>query len=107
MPNSALRYRPPLPPDELRALYAKYSIGDEPAAVTDPLPATTGRRDRAECDDRIPDSAPTGIARPRRSPTTASSGNVSPDNDVEPVKVALGITDHAYTEVVADRRLAT
>src|ERR1700722_508347 len=93
VPNSALRYRPPLPPEEIRALYVKYHVaetgpsgggavlGDERAA---------GRAAGATPETGPRTSAPDyGIVWKRRG-----------DNTLEPVQVALGITDHASTEVV-------
>ncbi len=62
LPNAAIRFKPPLPPETLRSLYAKYGIStvDTERAVVWKLHG---------------------------------------DETVEPVEVALGITDHTYTEV--------
>jgi multidrug efflux pump subunit AcrA (membrane-fusion protein) len=40
---------------------------------------------------------------PTLSPSAASAvvWKLHPDNTMEPVKVSIGITDHAYTEVTA------
>ena len=38
--------------------------------------------------------------RARRRQITAVVWKLHPDNTIEPVKVSLGITDHAYTEVI-------
>jgi HlyD family secretion protein len=62
LPNAALRFKPPLPPETLRTLYAKYGID-------------TANTDRAVV------------------------WKLHGDDTVEPVEVALGITDHTYTEV--------
>lgn len=61
LPNAALRFKPPMPPEDVRAIYAKYGIDDhgEHAVVW----------------------------------------KMTSERDAEPVEVALGITDHAYTEV--------
>jgi HlyD family secretion protein len=80
LPNAALRFKPPLPPDTVRALYAKYGIDIE----------------------KQPDEAPVARADARREPRVAERAVVwKPlgNEDIEPVEVALGITDHAYTEV--------
>jgi HlyD family secretion protein len=61
LPNAALRFNPPLPPEELRALSARYGLDD---------------------------SKPGSIA-----------WKLHADHTIEPVKLELGITDHAYTDV--------
>jgi HlyD family secretion protein len=85
MPNTALRYKPPLAPEEVLALYKQYGIEEEggkqpaaevPAAATQPPP-------------RTPKS------------DTAIVWKLHPDHTLEPIRVALGITDHAYTEIRA------
>ena len=84
LPNAALRFNPPLPPEQVRALYAKYGIDQQRLA---------GSPD-------VGDGSPiTGAAR--RSPRTESAvvWKTRPDGTIEPVQLALGITDHAYTEV--------
>ena len=62
VPNAALRFKPPLPPESVRALYAKYGI--EPPNAD-------------------------------RSLVWKLHG----DGSIEPVEIALGITDHTFTEV--------
>ncbi|MEO7039801.1 MAG: efflux RND transporter periplasmic adaptor subunit [Gemmatimonadaceae bacterium] len=80
VPNSALRYKPPLSPDEMRSVLAKYGISaDEPRKGG----ASTSARER-----------PAG--------SESEIGMVwkhGADDTVEPVQIALGITDHAFTEV--------
>jgi HlyD family secretion protein len=82
LPNTALRYKPALSPEELRAIYAKYGI-EESSSVEAGAPESPG------------------AAAPSRGPRreTAVVWKLRSDNSIEPVKVALGITDHAYTEV--------
>jgi HlyD family secretion protein len=79
LPNAALRFKPPLPPETVRALYAKYGIDIE----------------------KQPDEAPVARADARREPRAERAVVWKPlgNEDIEPVEVALGITDHAYTEV--------
>ncbi len=62
VPNAALRFKPPMDPDAVHAIYAKKGI--------DPS--------RAE---------------------KAVVWKLNADNKIEPVEIALGITDHTYTEV--------
>lgn len=88
IPNSALRFHPALPADQLRALYAKYGLRD--TDVTPPVGDAPLRRDSSSG------------RRPRA--TDAEQGviwKLRGDNSLEPVRVALGITDHAHTEALA------
>jgi HlyD family secretion protein len=89
VPNSALRFHPSLPPNELQALYAKYGIPKGEAAPP------VGDTPQAQ-------PAGTGEGRPRIS--DAEQGviwKLHADNSLEPVRVALGITDHAHTQTLA------
>jgi HlyD family secretion protein len=85
LPNTALRYKPPLSPEEVMSLYAQYGIDDKQpdASSQGPQPADT------------PESNITRVPRA----TTAVVWKWHPDNSMEPVKVSLGITDHAFTEI--------
>jgi len=78
LPNAALRYKPPMEPDEVVALYKKYGIEPGEAAAVGSLSGKSGRR------------AETAIVWKLRA-----------DSSIEPLKVALGITDHAFTEVTS------
>jgi HlyD family secretion protein len=101
LPNGALRYHPPLSPEEVQAIYVRYGIKEGGAggpaqdadSTTAParIGASTGRPGRG---------AGQGPARAPR-PETAVAWKLHPDNSLEPVLVALGITDHAFTEVTA------
>jgi HlyD family secretion protein len=88
LPNTALRYKPPMTAEEILAIYKKYAIegNGERLAADDPI-ATSG-------------SAPQNPPRVPKT-DTAVVWKLHPDNTTEPVKVSLGITDHAYTEVTA------
>jgi HlyD family secretion protein len=90
LPNTALRYKPPIVPEEILALYKHYGIegvqseqGGDHSAAEGWVPATTGSQN-------LP-----------RAPKTEAAvvWKLHPDKTMEPVKVSLGITDHAYTEV--------
>ena len=102
VPNSALRYRPPLSPNEIRALYAKYKIGDEPAAG-DGSPPSDNRMQQtgANATNASRAGAPNGNRTPAAQPDYGIVWKRRPDNEIEPVRIALGITDHASTEAVA------
>src|SRR5262249_921090 len=77
VPNAALRYKPPLPPDELRALQDKAGIG------------TSGAGDVKQ----------TGSPLSERE--TAVVWKLLPDHTIAPVEITLGLTDHAFTHVSA------
>jgi len=86
--NTALRYKPPMSPEEILALYKQYGIegsekteaGDDPAGAGTAATQNSPRAPKAE---------------------TAVVWRLHPDNTMEPVKVSLGITDHAFTELRA------
>jgi HlyD family secretion protein len=88
LPNTALRYKPPMTAEEILAIYKKYAI--------------EGNGERLAADDPIATSG-TAPQNPPRVPKTDTAvvWKLHPDNTMEPVKVSLGITDHAYTEVTA------
>lgn len=75
VPNAALRFKPPMTPEEVRALYAKYGITEHEEASVAGAPS---KRSRAE---------------------QAVIWKLLHDGTIEPVEVALGITDHAFTEL--------
>jgi HlyD family secretion protein len=88
LPNTALRYKPPMAPEDVLALYNRYGIeGDE--------------KQRASDEHRS--SASGGTQNLPRAPRTENAviWKLHADNTMEPVKVSLGITDHSYTEVSA------
>src|SRR5579864_4695183 len=87
VPNTALRYKPPLATEEILALYKKYGIDEGGKALAG--------------DDPMPEATNTNTQNLPRAPKadTAVVWKLHPDDTMEPVKVSLGITDHAYTEV--------
>jgi len=88
LPNTALRYKPPMAPEEILALYRRYGIeGDE----------------KQRTGDERSSSANSGTQNLPRAPRAENAvvWKLHADNTVEPVKVSLGITDHSYTEVTA------
>lgn len=98
IPNGALRYKPDLSADEIRALYQKQGI-PEPTGKAAALPPQGAARK----------GTPNGSAG--ESPSPASQGpkfdtqvvwKLSPDNSLQPVRIKTGITDHTFTEVVED-----
>jgi len=93
LPNTALRYKPPMSPEEILAIYKQYGIdgGEREVAA-----ASSGVVHAAEQTGLGAQTAP-------RVPKgdTAVVWKLGANNTLEPVKVSLGITDHAFTEVVA------
>jgi HlyD family secretion protein len=93
LPNTALRYKPPMAPEQILALYKQYGIdggereqaGDDPAAPQRGAPAGGGTQN---------------LPRAPRA-ENAVVWKLHADNTMEPIKVSLGITDHSYTEVTA------
>lgn len=89
LPNTALRYKPPMAPEEILALYKSHGIegvqGDgRSAAAEGGAPGSTG---------------PQNLPRAPKAETAVVWKLHPADNTMEPVQVSLGITDHAYTEV--------
>jgi len=93
VPNTALRYRPPMAPDQVIAIYKQYGIEAGGRNAADAAGAATQATTPAP-------SGPAGVPRAPKS-DNAVVWKLHPDNSLEPVKVSIGITDHAYTEVTA------
>lgn len=111
VPNAALRYKPDLPPEEIRALYQKHGI-----------PETTGPRAQSPSAATASGGARAQAAGNRKAATAGSAHDstasveegqsprydtqvvwkLSADNSLEPVRIKTGITDHTFTEVVQD-----
>jgi HlyD family secretion protein len=90
IPNAALRYKPPMPPEAVRALYAKFGIDEGAQAETTPATGGAG----------VP--GPGGVGVGARRPAARESAviwKLLAGGTLEPVKITLGITDHTYTEV--------
>ena len=99
--NGALRYKPQLAPDEMRALYGRYGIGaDESESGTEG--ATTRLAGAGDATTPPVDGTPpTKVAGPARgSGVSVVVWKLRADGSIEPVQIVVGITDHAYTAVV-------
>jgi HlyD family secretion protein len=92
LPNTALRYKPPLDPEEILALYKHYGIEGTAGMQAGDSSAAEDAKQSAAAAQNLP-----------RAPKaeTAVVWKLHPDHSMEPVKVSLGITDHAFTEVSA------
>jgi HlyD family secretion protein len=90
VPNTALRYKPPMAPEQIIAIYKQYGI-------------EAGGRNAADAAGAATDTAAPASPGATRKPKADSAivWKLHPDNSLEPVKVSIGITDHAYTEVSA------
>jgi len=93
VPNTALRYKPPMTSEEMLTIYKQYGIESGESLQTSQVAAVANP------------GSPSGLApqTPLRAAKADSAvvWKLHPDNTIEPVKVSLGITDHAYTEVTA------
>ena len=93
VPNTALRYKPPLAPEEILAIYKQYGIEGNERQPASGDPAAPGRGAQPGGENQ---NAP-------RSPRAENAvvWKLHADNTLEPIKISLGITDHAYTQVAA------
>ena len=93
LPNTALRYKPPMSPEEILAVYKQYGIeGGERQVATASSGVVQASEQTTTAAQNLP-RAPKG--------DTAIVWKLHGDNALEPVKVSLGITDHAFTEISA------
>lgn len=94
LPNTALRYKPPYSPEDIVALYKQYGIDDleRAQASSDSVAAAAPQASSTS-------SGAQASARPK--PDTAVVWKLRPDNSMEPIKISLGITDHAFTQITA------
>lgn len=109
VPNGALRYKPDLPAEEIRALYQKSGIPENaggrgqpvaraessPAAV--PRPQTAGSKKGGSASG---DSTPHESQVPRYDSQVV--WKLDADKSLQPVRIKTGITDHTFTEVIQD-----
>jgi HlyD family secretion protein len=90
LPNTALRYKPPLSAEEILAIYRQYGIdGGERKQADDPVVGRGGTQAAVDSQNlsRLPKA------------DTAVVWKLQPDNSMEPIKISIGITDHAFTEI--------
>ncbi|HYX52916.1 MAG TPA: efflux RND transporter periplasmic adaptor subunit [Candidatus Limnocylindrales bacterium] len=114
VPNGALRYKPDLAADELRALYQKYGIPETAARVQQARVEGNGGAAGTPAADRGTGSK-TGRGLPAQNGAATQNGAAKsegshtetqivwkqlPDKSLEPVRIRTGITDHTFTEAV-------
>jgi len=101
IPNGALRFKPDMKAEEIRALYAKYGIdagGGERAGA-----GSGGGSVMAASPSRPSGQQPgggDGAPSPGRRLDLAILWKLTPDNTLEPVQVRTGITDRTFTQLV-------
>ena len=106
VPNSALRYKPDMKAEEIRALYKKFGLDDASppppvnrAALSNP---ESGGGTVKQVNHRVADEQTDAVGL---APTSAPRLDVAvlwklrPDKTLEPVRIRSGITDHTVTEV--------
>ena len=91
VPNTALRYKPPMAAEQILAIYKQYGIEGGERKASDTAEAVSATRGAA---------GPSSATRVPKA-DSAVVWKLHADNTLEPVKVSIGITDHAYTEVGA------
>ena len=92
LPNTGLRYKPPMTTEEVLAIYKQYGI-----EVDQKQSATAD----AAAERSVAQGGGTGNLPRKPKADSAVVWKLHADNTMEPVKVSLGITDHAYTEVAS------
>jgi len=100
-PNGALRYKPDLSAEEIRALYQKYGLDDKTGVqviAEAPGGGVPGKQYRAQAPGQAGGGNTSGQTR---TPLldVAVLWKLRPDSTLEPVKIRTGITDHTVTEV--------
>ena len=108
VPNGALRYKPDLPADQIRALYKQYGLTTGQQAGT-PTASTQGAGDtgaaskqrRAHPEGTQGGGEGASSAAQTRTPRVdvAVVWKLRPDKTLEPVRIRTGITDHTVTQV--------
>ena len=91
VPNTALRYKPAMAPEQILEIYKQYGIEGGERNSADAARAVSAAQ-----------AAP-GNPGAARAPKADSAvvWKLHLDNTLEPVKISVGITDHAYTEMHA------
>ena len=111
VPNGALRYKPDMTADQLRALYKQYGLTSGQSRNPVPARQPGGGRGRRQTDRSHAQGAP-GWRRCSGQNTTprvdvAVVWKLRPDKTLEPVRIRTGITDHTVTEVARDAERST
>jgi HlyD family secretion protein len=100
VPNGALRYKPNLTADEVRALYRQYGLisggpQGQPASTGEAAPQRRG----GQGESGGAQNAATAAAQRTPRVDVSVIWKLHPDKTLEPVRIRTGITDHTTTEV--------
>lgn len=87
VPNTALRYKPPMSSEEILAIYKQHQITED--------------RNTQAAESPDAGAIPQAQSSKRTSNESAVIWKLLPDKTMEPVQLSLGITDHAFTQVTA------
>jgi HlyD family secretion protein len=96
IPNGALRYKPDLSADEIRALYQKNGISE---GAAERLPGGKTQT-TASGAGKSPGGRAPGADVPVAKYDTQVVWKLAADKSLEPVRIKTGITDHTFTEMV-------
>jgi HlyD family secretion protein len=108
VPNGALRYKPDMSADQVRALYKQYGLISGEQAGTQAAAAqgsgdtgAAGKQRRAHAEGTQGGGESTNTTAQTRTPRVdvAVVWKLRPDKTLEPVRIRTGITDHTVTEV--------
>jgi len=107
VPNSALRYKPDMKAEEIRAIYQKFGlVNPGPPSVGNHAAANNGPEYVGEAVKKINRRTCAGqneaiglTTTVPHSPDIVVLWKVRPDRTLEPVRIRSGITDHTVTEV--------
>jgi HlyD family secretion protein len=111
VPNGALRYKPDLPPEEIRALYQKSGIPENaggrknaPGPQAENAPVSGAGTPAGGARKGGPGRGPAPMSREEQTPRYDSQvvWKLAPDKSLQPVRIKTGITDHTFTEVIQD-----
>ena len=99
VPNGALRYKPNLTADQVRALYKQYGLisGNQQGQQADASEGAPPKRGGQRGSGDGQDSAAAAQRTPRIDVSVV--WKLHPDKSLEPVRIRTGITDHTITEV--------
>jgi HlyD family secretion protein len=117
VPNGALRYKPDLPPEEIRALYQAHGIpegaGSRPQSSKAESEPAGGTRSQGTGARKSATAAGAGDGASRAGSSQAEESQVPKydtqivwklreDRSLEPVRIKTGITDHTFTEIIQE-----
>jgi HlyD family secretion protein len=101
VPNGALRYKPDMKPEDIRALYQKYGLASgEQARAASGGAANSGGASGRQARAQGAQGGGSDAGQPRVPRMDVSVvWKLRSDKTLEPVKIRTGITDHTVTEV--------